>query len=125
MDELERSAVCSLCSKTLLVDEDVRYIVDIRVYAAADPIEISPWDLSRDHKAEMLKIIRAARKYSGRELEEQVYKDFRFYLCPGCQKKYIAEPLPAYGAAEDESDAKASFEDDENDANKEKRANDV
>ncbi len=94
VDELERSLVCSMCGKTLLIDEDVRYVVDIAVYAAADPMEISQSDLKRDHKAEMLKIIRAMRKFSAEELEDQVHKEFRFYLCPGCQRKYVRRPMP-------------------------------
>jgi hypothetical protein len=101
MDELERSLICSMCGKTLLADEDVRYIVDIRVYAAADPMEISPSDLKRDHKAEMRRVIKACRRYTAQELEDQVHKEFTFYLCPGCQRTYIHSPLPGAGGDED------------------------
>ena len=38
---------CDLCGKTLLPDEDVRYIVRIEVFAAADPLELTEEDLKR------------------------------------------------------------------------------
>ena len=96
MDELEQSLTCSMCDKTLMLDEDVRYVVQIKVFAAADPMEISPEDLRKDLRAELLRLVREAEKLSGEELEAQVHKEFKFHLCPRCQREYLKNPLPAH-----------------------------
>ena len=84
---------CDACNKSLLVEEAVRYVVDIRVYAAYDPMEITRKDLAEDHDAAFDRILEACNRMSPEELEDQVYKAFRFHLCPGCQKKYLRDPL--------------------------------
>jgi len=85
--------VCDLCGKTLLVDEDVRYVVDIRVYAAYDPLELTAADLKKDHLAEMRRILEATKDRDPQEMEDEVFKQFIFHLCPGCQKQYLRDPL--------------------------------
>ena len=84
---------CDGCQKSLLVDESVRYVVEVRVYAAYDPLEITRADLAADRREELEQILEACRTRSAEELEDQVYKEFRFHLCPPCQKKYIRDPL--------------------------------
>ena len=44
---------CDMCGKPLLVDEPARYEVRIEVYAAYDPLELTPDDLARDTRAEI------------------------------------------------------------------------
>jgi len=82
-----------MCGKGLLVDEDVRYIVKIEVYAAYDPLELTEEDLEGDHLAEMSAIFEQTEGKDAEELEEEVYKSFRFDLCMECQKKYLQDPL--------------------------------
>lgn len=94
MNELEKSLTCSMCGKTLMLDEDVRYVVHIRVFAAADPMEISPQDLRQDLREELIRLAREADKFSAEELESQVYKELKFYLCPRCHREYLRSPLP-------------------------------
>jgi len=76
-----------------LVDEDVRYIVKIEVYAAYDPLELTEEDLEGDQLAEMSAIYEQTEGMDPEELEEEVYKSFRFDLCAECQKKYLQDPL--------------------------------
>lgn len=85
---------CDGCQKSLLVDESVRYVVEVRVYAAYDPMELTRDDLREDPRAKIADLIEACKRLSAEELEDQVYKEFRFHLCPSCQKEYIREPLP-------------------------------
>lgn len=84
---------CDGCGGTLLVDESVRYVVDIRVYAAYDPMEITQADYEKDHAAEIQRLVEACKGMSAQELEDQVYREFRFHLCPACQKRYLRDPL--------------------------------
>ena len=86
--------VCDGCQKSLLVDESVRYVVDVKVYAAYDPMELTRADLKEDPRPKIEELIEACKNMSAEELEDQVYKEFRFHLCPACQKEYIREPLP-------------------------------
>jgi len=83
-----------MCGKLLLVDEDTRYVVEILVYAAYDPMEITRDDLAKDHLAEIRALVAELSKRDPQELEDEVSKCLRFNLCPACQKKYIANPLP-------------------------------
>lgn len=84
---------CDACGKTLLVDESVRYVVDIKVYAAYDPMEITQADYEKDRSEEIRRLVEACKRMSAEELEDQVYRDFIFHLCPGCQKRYLKDPL--------------------------------
>jgi len=85
---------CAMCGKLLLVDEDTRYVVEIAVYAAYDPLEITPEDLAQDHRLKIKRILEGIKGKSAQELEDEVAKLFRFHLCPACQKVYIKNPLP-------------------------------
>ena len=84
---------CDMCGKDLLVDEDVRYVVKMEVYAAYDPMEISQEDLEKDHMEEISQLIDEMEDMDTQELEDGVYKSFRFDLCPSCQKKFVRRPL--------------------------------
>lgn len=85
---------CDLCGKALLADEAVRYEARIQVYAAYDPLELTPDDLAQDARAEIRALIERLRRADPQELEESVYKEFRFDLCMACQRRYIRSPLP-------------------------------
>ena len=93
IEELQKSLTCSLCGKTLMLEEDVRYVVQIRVFAAADPLEFGPQELRKDWRPELERLVRRMEKMNAEELEAQVFKEFRFFLCPRCQRDYIRDPL--------------------------------
>lgn len=98
-EDLSRGLVCDVCGKPLLVDEDVRYVVDIRVYAAADPMELTQADLDKDHLAEMRRILDAIKHRDAQELEDEIHQEFTFHLCPMCRKVYVKDPIGRSGAA--------------------------
>ena len=84
---------CDLCGKELLVEEDLRYVAKIEVYAAYDPLEITEEDLEEDHMEQISELIKSMEHMDQQELEDQVYKSFRFDLCPECHKKFLKDPL--------------------------------
>ena len=84
---------CDLCGKELLVEEGLRYIAKIEVYAAYDPLEITEEDLQEDHMEEISELIKSMEHMDQQELEDGVYKSFRFDLCPECHKKFLKDPL--------------------------------
>jgi hypothetical protein len=84
---------CDLCGKPLLVCEPVRYEARIQVYAAYDPLELTPDDLAGDHRAQMRALIAQMADMDPGELEDSVYKELRFDLCMACQRRYLRDPL--------------------------------
>lgn len=85
---------CDACGKALLADEAARYVVRIQVFAAYDPLELTPQDLARDHRAEIRSLLEELEKADPQELEASVYKEFLFDLCMACQRRYLRHPLP-------------------------------
>ena len=84
---------CDLCGKTLLLDEDVRYIVKIEVFAAADPMELTEEDLKQDHRKLMRELIEQMKRMDPQAAQDSVYRSFHFEICPKCQKQYLKDPL--------------------------------
>ena len=84
---------CDLCGKTLMADEDVRYVVHIEVFAAADPMEVTVEDLKQDlHKA-LRELMLRVERMDPEKAQDSVYRSFHFELCPACQKEYLKDPL--------------------------------
>ena len=84
---------CDLCGKTLLLDEDVRYVVNIEVFAAYDPMELTAEDLKKDFRKELRELVKRMEKMDPEKAQDSVYRQFRFDLCPACQRKYFKDPL--------------------------------
>ncbi len=87
-------ATCDLCGKVLLVDENARYEVRIQVYAAYDPMELTHEDLARDSREQLRRLLERLAEMDPQEIEDSVYKEFLFDLCPACQRRYLRHPLP-------------------------------
>ena len=82
---------CDMCGKGLLVDEEVRYVADVKVFAAYDVMEMTTDDLeSRNLRAEMRAVLKALDGRDAKELEEEIFAERRFALCPSCRKKFLA-----------------------------------
>jgi hypothetical protein len=90
---MAQGMTCDRCGKPLLVEEDVRYEVAIVVRCAYDPLEITDEDLDRDLDAELQKTLKALDGLSEEEAMDQVYRRFRFDLCPPCRRAYVRNPL--------------------------------
>jgi len=84
---------CDGCGRWLADDDPARYIVRIEAFAAAPPLRITKADLERDHRAEIRRLIDELSQVSPDEVEDQVYRCFRFDLCSECYRSYIRNPL--------------------------------
>lgn len=78
---------------------NLRYTLSIDIRAAYDKQEIGLTDLVRDHRAELVSLIEKMEDKSSEELEESVYKAFKYDLCPACQRAYIRNPLAFFAQA--------------------------
>jgi hypothetical protein len=86
---------CDRCGKSLLIDEEVRYLARVEVVAAYDPPELTRQDLERDFDAEIRRLVRAMEEGDAREMAEQVAAVRRFDLCPPCRAAFLAALPPA------------------------------
>ncbi len=89
---------CDLCGKSLLVDENVRYVGDVVIYAAYDPMELTSNDLELDTTEEIRKTLEAIEKRDTKDLEEEIIATRHLDLCPSCRKHLLNDVLsPKYG----------------------------
>jgi hypothetical protein len=82
---------CDLCGKDLIDGTDARYVVQMEVFAAHDPAEITEADVSEDHLEEMSQLLREAGD-DGIE-PAPAFQKLRYDLCPACHQKFLADPL--------------------------------
>jgi len=80
---------CDRCGKSLLIEEETRYLARVEVVAAYDPPELTRADLERDFDAEIRRLVRSMEGREGRSLEEEVAVIRRFDLCPPCRGAFV------------------------------------
>jgi hypothetical protein len=85
--------ICDRCGKGLLIGEDVRYEVTIEIKSAYDPLELTRDDLRKNFNDEILRLLDRMKDKDPQELEDEVYKIFKFDICLRCQKEIIKNPL--------------------------------
>ena len=85
--------ICDRCGKGLLIGEDVRYEMTIEIKSAYDQMEITRADLNKDFNDEILNLLNKMKHKTQQELEDEVYKLFKFDLCMECQKEMLKNPL--------------------------------
>ena len=81
------SHTCSKCKK-VIQPGDLFYRCTIKVFADFDGV-INIKDTKIDIEEEFEK----ARSYPEDLIEEEVFKEFDFMLCPRCKEIYCANPL--------------------------------
>jgi hypothetical protein len=85
---------CDICGKEISSGEDHRFVVKIEVFAAHDPAELTEADLEEDHMEAVSQLLREAEDgLPDPEANAPTYKNFRYDLCPECQKKFVRDPL--------------------------------
>lgn len=97
---------CDGCQKEI-PQGSLRYTVTIDVRAAYDKLEVGLAELVRDHRAELMALIKRLENKSAEDIEETVYKALKLDLCPACQRAYIQDPIrfhPEQGAYDTEVD---------------------
>lgn len=84
---------CDLCGLDLARDGSNHFIVKIEAYAAAGQLEFSEADTRIDSKSEIKRTLAELETKSPDDIEDSVYRSFRYDLCPKCHRKYLASPL--------------------------------
>lgn len=68
-------------------------MLKMNIYAAYDTLEIDPSDLEKDYEDEIRRLIDEMKDMDPKQLEEDVFKKFKFDVCRKCHKKFIMDPL--------------------------------
>lgn len=84
---------CDLCGNSIHVEHEVRYEVNIEVKAAFEVTESSGHDFSGNLQDEMNELLDMMEDMDREDVENGVYKSFRFDLCNECRKRYLKDPL--------------------------------
>ena len=84
---------CDLCGRNLDPDDDLRYVVEIEIAAAFDPVANGESEDDRDHLQEIQDLLERLEDAEGDRIGDEVYQQMRFDLCPECRKRFVRRPL--------------------------------
>lgn len=84
---------CDMCGRPLPRESAGRYVVRIEAFAAEGPLEITAEDLARNHREEIRRVVEELSRMPLDQIEDQVYRAFRFDLCEACHAGYLSDPL--------------------------------
>jgi len=86
---------CDMCGKSLVPEEDDRYVVKIEIYAACDSMEVDDDDLIDDFEEDDNEEEEEEEvdNIDPEEMDGVEYKTFRYDLCSKCHSRYMQDPL--------------------------------
>ena len=84
---------CDMCGKSLVPEEDDRYVVKIEIYAACDSMEVDDDDLIDDFEEDDEEEEEEVDNIDPEEMDGVEYKTFRYDLCSKCHSRYMQDPL--------------------------------
>lgn len=84
-----------MCGKSLVPEEDDRYVVKIEIYAACNSMEVDDDDdliddFEEDDEEEEEEEV---DNIDPEEMDGVEYKTFRYDLCSKCHSRYMQDPL--------------------------------
>jgi len=80
---------CDRCGD-FLPEGGLRYTVHVQIISDFEGVMVFDGD---DMTAEMRTIFKETDAKAERELEEEVYQEISFTLCPKCKKRFIHDPF--------------------------------
>ncbi|MEK6764769.1 MAG: hypothetical protein AABY49_00880 [Planctomycetota bacterium] len=83
---------CDMCGKSLVPEEDDRYVVKIEIYAACDSMDDDE-ELITDLDEEDEDDDDEVDSLDPDEIDSIEYKTFRYDLCSKCHSMYLQDPL--------------------------------
>ncbi len=84
---------CDSCGTDLDRDGSNHFMVKIEAFAAAGKLEFTREELARDHEAEIRELMDNLANRSPDEIEDTVYRSFRYDLCTTCHRRFIRSPI--------------------------------
>jgi hypothetical protein len=85
---------CDMCGRSLVPEEDDRYVVKIEVYTACDSIDGDDEEMITDFEEEDVdEGDDEIDDLDSAEIDSLEYKTFRYDLCCKCHSRYLQDPL--------------------------------
>jgi hypothetical protein len=89
----DKGVFCHLCGRRIVQGRG-HYVVRIEVFVADDPPEkLIFFDTKKAFQEEVNKLLDDIAQTDPQELEDQVYKFFKFDICRLCQREFIKNPI--------------------------------
>ena len=89
---MHERTTCELCDR--IFPRDASYVVRIDVFADPSMPQMNGDDLQEmDFDRAFSELIKQMQHMSAEELQDQVHRRFEYRLCPGCQRKFLSNPL--------------------------------
>jgi hypothetical protein len=84
---------CDRCKRVLDPADDLRYVVNMEIQAAMDPLDVDEPDDDRDHLLEIQEILERLEDADNDLIGDDIHQKRRFDLCPDCYRKFIKDPI--------------------------------
>ncbi|TWT42912.1 hypothetical protein [Botrimarina hoheduenensis] len=81
---------CDACGQPIDREHETRYVVRLEVYAAVDE-DTEPTDPEVDHLEAIEDMLE--RMEDSVSLDDELYQQLRYDLCPTCRERLLADPL--------------------------------
>lgn len=83
---------CDACQRTIDSENESRYVVRLEVYEALGDTADTNCE-EADHLQEIEDIIERIDELNETQLDDDLYKQVRYDLCPDCRKRFMQNPL--------------------------------
>ena len=83
---------CDKCGASLQVNDAQRYIMKMEIFAAAGHVDLDAEELNQS-ESPIKDVLDQLASADPDEVEDQIYRCFRFDLCNSCRKKVMQTPL--------------------------------
>jgi hypothetical protein len=90
--------VCDCCKRIIDLDEEIRYVVRMEVFAAVD-VDHPEAEEDRDYLQEIEEMLDRGGDVDESLLASDLYEQARFDLCEDCRQRFIRDPLGRSAAA--------------------------
>ena len=84
---------CDRCKRQLDSQDEFRYVVRMEVRACLDLGPGVEDEADRDHLMELHEILECAEDAESDFVDDDIYQQQRFDLCPECYRKFMRNPM--------------------------------
>ena len=83
----KEARTCQTC-KDLIPAYTTAFTLQLRMFAEAGPLDITPDDLAEDHQRRMEELAKEMEEASPQELMDEVFESYTLTICGKCRKEF-------------------------------------
>jgi hypothetical protein len=83
----KEARTCQTC-KGLIPAYTTAFTLQLRMFAEAGPLDITPDDLAEDHQRRMEELVKEMEDENPQELMDQVFESYTLTICPKCRTEF-------------------------------------